>query len=106
MKKYLLIVLLVGFQGDITSYQLSVPIQPGNSGGPLLDNEGNLIGVINAMHRGADYATYAVKSNILANLVELLPNAPSLDNSSILSNISLAKQAAIIEDFVVLIKVR
>ena len=96
----------VGFQGDITSYQLSVPIQPGNSGGPLLDNEGNLIGVINAIHRGADNATYAVKSNILANLIELLPNAPSLDNSSRLSNIPLAKQAAIIEDFVVLIKVR
>ena len=25
------------FQGDITQYQLSVPVQPGNSGGPLFD---------------------------------------------------------------------
>ena len=24
-----------GFQGDITSYQISAPIQPGNSGGPV-----------------------------------------------------------------------
>ncbi|MBV67466.1 MAG: hypothetical protein CMG26_03835 [Candidatus Marinimicrobia bacterium] len=96
----------VGFQGDITSYQLSVPIQPGNSGGPLFDQQGNLVGVINAMHRGADNATYAIKSNILANLIELLPNPPGLDNSNRLSNLSLTKQAAIIEDFVVLIKVK
>ncbi len=26
-----------GFQGDITSYQISAPVQPGNSGGPLFD---------------------------------------------------------------------
>lgn len=30
-----------GFQGDITSYQISAPVQPGNSGGPLFDNQGN-----------------------------------------------------------------
>ncbi len=34
-----------GFQGDITTYQISVPIQPGNSGGPLFDEKGNLIGI-------------------------------------------------------------
>ncbi len=29
-----------GFQGDITAYQISAPIQPGNSGGPLFNHEG------------------------------------------------------------------
>lgn len=95
-----------GFQGDITQYQLSVPVQSGNSGGPLFDKEGNLVGVINAKHRGADNATYAIKSNILANLVELLPNPPNLDKKNTLSSLSLAKQVAIIEDFVFLIKVQ
>ena len=96
----------MGFQGDITQYQLSVPVQSGNSGGPLFDKSGNLVGVINAKHRGADNATYAIKSNILANLLELLPNPPSLDNKNTLSNLSLTKQVAVIEDFVFLIKVR
>ena len=33
--------------GDDTRYlQVSVPVQPGNSGGPLLDGNGNLVGVV------------------------------------------------------------
>jgi serine protease Do len=33
---------------DPRSWQISVPVQPGNSGGPLLDEDGNLIGVVQA----------------------------------------------------------
>jgi len=43
-----------GFMDDITSYQISVPVQPGNSGGPLFDKKGNLIGIVNAKHSGAE----------------------------------------------------
>lgn len=35
-----------GVQNDIRMWQISVPIQPGNSGGPLLDEHGKLIGVV------------------------------------------------------------
>jgi S1-C subfamily serine protease len=35
-----------GFNDDPRSWQISVPVQPGNSGGPLLDENGNLIGVV------------------------------------------------------------
>jgi S1-C subfamily serine protease len=40
---------LTGFQDDLRLYQLSVPVQPGNSGGALLDENGNILGVILAM---------------------------------------------------------
>jgi S1-C subfamily serine protease len=30
-------------------YQISIPVQPGNSGGPLLDLSGNILGVIVAI---------------------------------------------------------
>lgn len=35
-----------GIQNDIRMWQISVPIQPGNSGGPLLDETGRMVGVV------------------------------------------------------------
>jgi len=40
---------LTGFMDDLRLYQINVPVQPGNSGGPLLDMNGNVTGVIVAV---------------------------------------------------------
>jgi S1-C subfamily serine protease len=37
---------LSGLQGDSTLFQVSVPVQPGNSGGPLCNTKGQVIGII------------------------------------------------------------
>ncbi len=37
---------LNGIGDDPRAWQISVPVQPGNSGGPLLDENGNLVGVV------------------------------------------------------------
>ena len=37
---------LKGLSGDITSMQISAPIQPGNSGGPVVNSAGNVVGVV------------------------------------------------------------
>ncbi len=37
---------LDGMRDDPTKCQISVPVQPGNSGGPLCDEDGNLVGII------------------------------------------------------------
>ena len=39
---------LAGIGDDSRFYQISAPVQPGNSGGPLLDENGNLIGVVSS----------------------------------------------------------
>lgn len=39
---------LSGIQNDIRFVQIDVPIQPGNSGGPLLNSRGEVIGVVTA----------------------------------------------------------
>jgi S1-C subfamily serine protease len=39
---------LLGIQDDPRQWQVSVPVQPGNSGGPLFDEHGNLVGLIEA----------------------------------------------------------
>lgn len=64
-----------GFQGDVSLYQISAPIQPGNSGGPLFDSKGNVIGIVSAKHRGAENVGYAIKAAYLRNLMEsAIPN--------------------------------
>ena len=93
-----------GFQGDVTSYQISAPIQPGNSGGPLFDKNGDLIGIINAKHAGAENASYAVKTSYLKNLIELLDNQPTLQTVSILTGKSLTQQVEIVKKYVYIIE--
>lgn len=59
-----------GHEGDISCYQLSAPIQPGNSGSPVFDADGNLIGVANAGLRFLfDNVSYAIKSTYLNNFL-------------------------------------
>lgn len=58
-----------GFKGSDAMYQISAPVQPGNSGGPLFDEEGNVIGVVCAKHAGAENVNYAVKISYLFNLI-------------------------------------
>lgn len=57
---------LSGLQDDVRFFQISAPVQPGNSGGPLMDAGGLVLGVVNA--RISDVAvlgaTGAVPQNI------------------------------------------
>jgi S1-C subfamily serine protease len=61
-----------GIAKDVTRYQVSVPIQPGNSGGPVIDEKGQAVGV--AVEKLADanaqVVNFAVKSTYLVSLME------------------------------------
>jgi len=37
---------MAGLNDDPRHFQISVPVQPGNSGGPLFDESGNVIGLV------------------------------------------------------------
>jgi serine protease Do len=99
-----------GYNGDTTQYQVSIPVNPGNSGGPLLDQDGNIIGVISAKQNQVDGATFAVKSKYIQEALNSIPNdslgkkvAFSKRNS--LKGLSMPKQVDKIKDYVFMIKV-
>ena len=97
-----------GFNGDITSYQISAPIQVGNSGGPLFDDKGSFIG-INSSGLGADVANnvgYTIKSSYVLNLIDVLPKSIDLPASTKLELLPLTDQIKEISKYVVLIKVK
>jgi hypothetical protein len=37
-----------GVRGDASRFQISAPVHKGNSGGPILDQSGNVTGIVNA----------------------------------------------------------
>lgn len=63
-----------GYKGSLSQYQFSAPIQPGNSGSPLFNENGDVIGVANAKLEGAEGAGYAIKSQYLLTFFTLIEN--------------------------------
>lgn len=71
---------MAGLGDDVRLFQISAPIQPGNSGGPLLDMSANVIGITNM--KLSDLATaeetgslpqnvnFAIKSSVAVNFLD------------------------------------
>ena len=82
---------LAGAQDDARHFQISAPIQPGNSGGALVDERGNVIGVVVAKlsQRAAlassgalaENVNYAVKSSYLLSFLESVPEVAAKLNA-------------------------
>jgi S1-C subfamily serine protease len=97
-----------GFDGNITTYQITAPIQAGNSGGPLFDEQANLIGINSSGIRKdiADNVAYSIKTSYVSNLLDILPKSIDLPSSNKLKSLPLTKQIKEISKYVVLIKVK
>jgi arginine/ornithine transport system substrate-binding protein len=106
-----------GIKDEPNNFQVSVPIQPGNSGGPLINRDGFVVGVIVAKLSAAaainsgsalpDAVNYAVKSNYLLELIGSDPNVESHLKQPIkkLKEQALSDIVAIAEQSVVFISV-
>jgi len=79
---------LSGALGSANLFQINNPIQPGNSGGPLFDRDGNLIGIVVAIldakffYENLDIipqnVNFAIKADYLINLISMLSEGPSI----------------------------
>ena len=94
-----------GFQNDNSSYQISAPIQHGNSGGPLFDNTGNLIGITSSGLTSSQNVGWAIKVTYLNNLLDLIPNFPHLPLKTTITELSFTRKIKSLSRFVVLIRV-
>ncbi len=65
---------LTGLRNDTTTLQLTAPIQPGNSGGPLLDNTGSVVGIVHAKlaeRFSAENVNLAIKANVATMFLDV-----------------------------------
>ncbi len=66
-----------GFEGDTTSYQVSLSANPGNSGGPVFNKNGEIIGVVSTRETKAEGVVFAIKSKSIYRMVDDLKKADS-----------------------------
>jgi len=75
---------LAGAGDDPRYFQISLPVQPGNSGGALVDARGNVVGIVAAKLDASvalaatgslpENVNYAVKSSLLLSFLESVPD--------------------------------
>lgn len=99
-----------GYAGDTTAYQLSIPVNPGNSGGPVIDNRGRVIGIISGKQTGIDGVSFAIKTEALLKSIAAIPtdsleSKVSINRKNTLSGLKRTDQIKRIQDYVYLVKV-
>lgn len=103
---------LTGPASDERFMQIDVPVQPGNSGGPLLDTSGQVVGVVTSMlHPAATFrlaggfpqnVNYALKSDYVHSLLrqnlseELVLEKPSTDEQDFSDLISRVEDSIVL----------
>jgi S1-C subfamily serine protease len=103
---------LSGLGDDSRYLQISVPVQPGNSGGPLLDQHGNVVGIVSEKLNAAyvmrtkgeipENVNFALKASVAANFLQTNDvNFALGESAQVVEPPDLAKRAKAISVFVV-----
>jgi serine protease Do len=97
-----------GNEGDSTAYQVSVSVNPGNSGGPVLNKYGQIIGIITSKNLTADGVVFAAKAKNIYKLIDAAEKANNTTNIKLPANTALRgldreQQVKKMEEFVFMV---
>lgn len=99
-----------GYNGDTSNFQISLNANPGNSGGPVFNNRGEIVGIISTKQAQAEGVVFAVKAK---NIFELLSELKSEDRDyagikmpvyTSIKNENRVTQIKKVEDYIFLVK--
>ena len=98
-----------GFNGDTLSCQISVPANPGNSGGPVFNHNGEVIGILSAKETGAEGAVFAIQSKYIYRAIEELKKNKLYENLKIspkssITGLDKVQQVKKIQDYIFMVK--
>jgi len=99
-----------GYKQNPNAYQVSVPVNPGNSGGPLFNAKGELVGIISGLQTETSGAAFATKSTILLHAITDMPidtvNVPlALPRINTLKNLGKVQQVKKWREYVFMVRV-
>jgi serine protease Do len=98
-----------GFNGDTLSCQIGVPANPGNSGGPVFNRNGEVVGIINTRLTQSEGVVFAVNARNIFNTVDSISRADTsarlkLNVNSTLKGLDRVQQIRKISDCVFMVK--
>jgi len=101
---------MTGFKGDTMSSQITISANPGNSGGPVLNKNGEVIGMLNARQTTAEGVVFAVKSQHIFRTIDDFRKIDSIQNIKLSTNSNIrgmerVQQVKKIEECVYMVKV-
>lgn len=96
-----------GYDGNGLQYTLELPVGYGESGSPLVDSKGNVLGLLTAVGSQAEEKTYAVSAKAIMELLHKLPDEKSikLPKSSHIGRMSREQQINKMEAYTFAVKV-
>lgn len=95
-----------GYKNSISTFQTTVPLQPGNSGSPLFNDRGELIGIMNSVVTNTENVSYGIKLSVLTNLIELLSKPIELPNTDFPEGVKMEELVKDVSRYVAFIKVK
>lgn len=99
-----------GYNSDSLTYQVQISANPGNSGGPVFNNNGEVIGILSTRQAQAEGVAFAVKSKNIYTMVDELKNSDTsiekirLSSRSVLKGVERKKQITKLEDCIYYVK--
>jgi S1-C subfamily serine protease len=99
-----------GFEGDTLTCQIAIAANPGNSGGPVLNRNGEVIGILSTRQITAEGVVFATQSKYIFHVLKELQKDAAYKNiklpaASSLRNLDRVQQVKKIGDYVYLVKV-
>lgn len=97
-----------GYFGDTSSYQISISANPGNSGGPVITRNGEIIGIISSKETKADGVVFAIKSESIYTAIETVKKdqdiAIKIPTTNTLKGLDRVEQIKKIDAFIFKVK--